>query len=59
MSHKKRCRLRDHSELKDLAESDPDSENIFIEYLISTHYPKRPNDLDNLCLHHFVANYDW
>ena len=27
--------------------------------VIGTHYPKRPDNLDDLCLHDFVANYDW
>ena len=59
MPHKRRRRLKNHSELKDLAETDPDSEDIFMEDVIGTHYPKRPDNLDDLCLHDFVANYDW
>ena len=38
MPHKRRCRLNNHSELKDLAETDPDSEDIFMEDVIGTHY---------------------
>ena len=59
MPHKRRRRLKNHSELKDLAETDPDSEDIFMEDVIGTHYPKRPDNLDDLRLHDFVANYDW
>ena len=59
MPHKRRRRLKNHSELKDLAETDPDSEDIFMEDVIGTHYPKRPDNLDDLCLHGFVAKYDW
>ena len=59
MPHKRRRRLKNHSELKDLAETDPDSEDIFMEDVIGNHYPKRPDNLDDLCLHDFVAFYDW
>ena len=34
MPHKRRRRLKNHSELKDLAETDPDSEDIFMEDVI-------------------------
>ena len=30
-----------------------------MEDVIDTHYPKKPDNLDDLCLHDFVANYDW
>ena len=48
-----------HSNLKYLAETNPESKDIFMEDVIGTHYPKRPNSLDDLSLHDFVANYDW
>ena len=53
MPHKRRLRLKNHSELKELAETNPESEDIIMDY------SKRPNSLDDLCLHDFVANYDW
>ena len=59
MPHKRRCRLKNHSYLKELAETNPESEDIFMEDIIGTHYSKRQNSLDDLCLHDFVANYDW
>ena len=59
MPHKRRRRLKNHSDLKELAETNPESEDIFMEDVIGTHYCKRPNSFDDLCLHDFVANYDW
>ena len=56
MPHKRRRRLKNHSNLKELAETNPESEDIFMEDVIGTHYSKRPNSLDDLCLHDFVAN---
>ena len=41
-----------------LAEKSPDSEDIFMEDIVSCNYPNRPDDLEDLCLHDFVANYD-
>ena len=58
MPHKRRRRLKNHSDLKELAETNPESEDIFMEDVIGTHYSKRPNSLDDLYLHDFVANYD-
>ena len=57
--HKRRRRLKNHSDLKELAETNPESEDIFMEDVIGTHYSKKSNCLDDLCLHDFVANYDW
>ena len=59
MPHKRIRRLKNHNVLKEIATNDPESEDIFEEDLFSTHYPKRPDDLDDVCLHDFVANYDW
>ena len=39
--------------------TDPDSENIFKENLYSNYYPDRPEELQDLFLHDFVANFDW
>ena len=54
MPHKRRRRLNNHSDLKELAKTNPESEDIFMEDVIGTHYSKRPNSLDDLCLHDFV-----
>ena len=43
MPHKRRHRLKNHSDLKELAETNPESEDIFMEYFIGTYYSKRPN----------------
>ena len=58
--HKKRNRrLKDHKELQEIAKRDPDTEDIFEDSLLDTHYPQRPNDLEDICLYDFVPNYDW
>ena len=59
MPHKQNRRLKDHSELLEMESTDPDSENIFKENLYSNYYPDRPEELQDLCLHDFVANFDW
>ena len=59
MPHKRNRRLKDHSELLEMESTDPDSENIFKENLYSNYYPDRPEKLQDLCLHDFVANFDW
>ena len=56
--HKRSRRLKNHGELVNLAEKSPDSEDIFMEDIVSCNYPNRPDDLEDLCLHDFVANYD-
>ena len=56
MPHKCSRRIKT---LKELEKMDPDSEEIFMPNLLSTHYPQRPEELEDVCLHDFVANYDW
>ena len=58
MPHKRSRRLKNHGELVNLAEKSPESEDIFMEDIVSCNYPNRPDDLEDLCLHDFVANYD-
>ena len=58
MPHKRSRRLKNHGELVNLAEKSPDSEDIVMEDIVSCNYPNRPDDLEDLCLHDFVANYD-
>ena len=41
-----------------LAEKSPDSDDIFMEDVVSCNYPNRPDDLEDLGLHDFIANYD-
>ena len=47
-------RLKDHKQLKEIAEHNPDNEDIF-EDNIDNFYPQRPQELED----DFVANYDW
>ena len=58
MPHKRSRRLKNHGELVNLAEKSPDSEDIFMEDIVSCNYPNSPDDLKDLCLHDFVANYE-
>ena len=51
-------RLKDHKVLKDMANDNPETEDIFEDNLIDSYYPQRPRDLENICLYDFVANYD-
>ena len=59
MPHKRNQRLKDHGELLEMESTDPDSEEIFKENLHNNYYPGRPDDLEDVCLYNFVANYDW
>ena len=59
MPHKRNRQLKDHRVLKVIAEHNPDTENIFEDNLIDTFYPQRPQELEDVCLYDFVANYDW
>ena len=54
--HKRNHRLKKY---KDLAENNPNSEEIFEDNLLDTHYPNRPSHLEDVCLFDLVANYDW
>ena len=59
MPHKRNRRLKDHKVLQQIAQSNPDTEDIFEDNLIDTFYPQRPATLEGVCLYDFVANYDW
>ena len=58
MPHKRNRRLKDHKKLQELAEKDPQNKDIFENNLIDTFYPKRPSELEDVCLYDFVANYE-
>ena len=59
MPHKRSHRLKNHKQLQEMAKHNPDTENIFENNLIDTYYPQRPQELKDICLYDFVANYDW
>ena len=59
MPDKRSHRLKYHKLLKDAAKHNPDSEDIFQSNLLDTYYPQRRNDLKDVCLYDFVANYDY
>ena len=59
MPDNRKRRLKDHRDLEQLAATDPESEEIFKENLHSSYYPNRPEELEDVCLHDFVANYNY
>ena len=59
MPQKRSRRLKDHGELEQLAQHDPNNKDIYEESLLDTHYPKRPESLEDVCLYDLVANYSW
>ena len=59
MPHKRSRRLKDHKQLKQIAEHNPDNEDVFEDNLVDNFYHQRPQELEGICLYDFVANYDW
>ena len=55
--HNRRRRLMNHSRLVEMRESNPNSTAIFEDNVIDTFYPQRPDDMEDVCLYDFVANY--
>ena len=59
MPQKRSCRLRDHKVLEQMAVHNPDTEDIYENNLLDTHYPQRPESLEDVCVCDLVANYNW
>ena len=59
MPQKRSHRLKSHRDLQQIAEYNPDSEQILEESLVESHYPSRPERLRDMCLYDFVAWIDW
>ena len=57
MPHKRKRRVRKHKELKEMAELNPDSDDLYEESLLDDFYPKRPEELKDVCLFDFVKWY--
>ena len=57
--HKRNRVLKNYTELKQLREIDPNSDDIFAPSVIDIYYPSRPDRLDDLCLYDFVKYIDW
>ena len=55
--HNRKRRLRDHSKLVEIQQRNPNSTNIFEENLVYTFYPERPDEMEDVYLYDFVANY--
>ena len=51
MPQKRSRRLKDHRELEQLAQHDPNNKDIYEESLLDTHYPKRSESLEDVCLY--------
>ena len=51
--------LKNYTELKELKENNPDSDDVFAPSLVDVHYPSRPDELEDLCLYDFVKYIDW
>ena len=49
----------DHKVLLEIAQHDPDTEEIFEDNILDTFYPQKLARLEDVCLYDFVANYDW
>ena len=50
-------RLRDHSKLVQIQQQYPNSTDILEDNLVDTFYPERPDEMEDVCLYDFVANY--
>ena len=50
--------MKGYQKLQQLKEINPESEDIFENNLIDTHYPERPEELEEVCLYNFVRDYD-
>ena len=48
--------MKDHKQLKEIAEHNPDNEDIFEDNLINNFYPQRPQELEDVCLYDFTSN---
>ena len=59
MPQKRSRRLKDHKVLEQMAEHNPDTEDIYEDNLLDSYYPQRPESLEDVCLYDLVANYDW
>ena len=57
MPHKRRRRVKKHKELKEMLETNPDSDTLFEPNLLDDFYPKRPEALKDVCLYDFVKFY--
>ena len=55
---KRKRRVKGYQKLQQLKEINPESEDIFENNLIDTHYPERPEELEEVCLYNFVRDYD-
>ena len=55
--HNRKRRLKDHSKVVQMQQDDPKSTDLFADSLVDTFYPCRPDDMKDVCLYGFVAEY--
>ena len=58
LSHKRKRRLKNHSALVEIRERDAQLTDIFENNIIYNFYPERPDDMEEVCLYDFVAEYE-
>ena len=51
---KRKQRVKTYEQLKEPHKMDPDSTEYFMNGLIDTHYPARPDKCEDMCLYGFV-----
>ena len=54
---KRKVRIKKYQELQQLAESDPDSKDLYQANLLDNFYPNRPASLHDVCLYDFIKWY--
>ena len=42
-----------------MAEHNPNDKTIFEDKVVDTFYPQRPAELEHVCLHDFIAHYEF
>jgi len=57
MPHKRKRRIKKHKGLKEMLETDPDSDKLFEQNLLDDFYPERLKALKDVCLYDFVKFY--
>ncbi|KAL5497334.1 hypothetical protein EMCRGX_G013794 [Ephydatia muelleri] len=57
MPHKRKRRLKSHTQLVEMEKNNPGSTDILEGSVVDIYYPTRPEELENVCLYDFVKWY--
>ena len=57
LPQKRKRRLKNHTKLQEMLDTEPDSVNIFENNVIDVFYPTRPDEMEDVCLYDFVRWY--